>query len=147
MRDRYGLSRGDNEPWELQSICFVQHLLKCGRPFVRIGYKTGGAFIFFETIILKNLTTMIILLVICVMIWVVWGIMFDPEPNLGPVERAIKHPGRWSRKVMRGWIEDAKEVISDPDSTEEDREKAMKDIEFFSKYIGEEELMNLRKRA
>jgi hypothetical protein len=47
---------------------------------------------------------------------------------------------------MRGWIEDAKEVISDPDSTDEDREKAMKDIEFFSKYIGEEELMNLRKR-
>ena len=89
---------------------------------------------------------MIILLVICVMIWVVWGIMFDPEPNLGPVERAIKHPGRWSRKVMRGWIEDAKEVISDPDSTDEDREKAMKDIEFFSKYIGKEELMNLRKR-
>ncbi len=90
---------------------------------------------------------MIILLVICVMIWVVWGIMFDPEPNLGPVERAIKHHGRWSRKVMRGWIEDAEAVLRDPDSTDEDKEKAMRDIEVFSKYIGEEELMNLRKRA
>ena len=87
---------------------------------------------------------MIILLVICVVIWVVYGAMFDPEPELGPVERAIKHPGRWSKKVMRGWIEDAEAVLRDPDSTDEDREKAMRDIEVFSKYIGEEELMNLR---
>jgi hypothetical protein len=72
------------------------------------------------------------------MIWVVWGAMFDPEPNLGPVERAIKHPGRWSKKVMRGWIEDAREVLIDPDSTEEEKEKAMRDIEIFSKYVKEE---------
>ena len=81
---------------------------------------------------------MIILLVICVMIWVVWGIIFDPEPNLGPVERAIKHPGKWSRKVMSGWIEDAKEVLVDPESTEEEKEKAMRDIEVFSRYVKEE---------
>jgi hypothetical protein len=72
------------------------------------------------------------------MIWVAWGIIFDPEPNLGPVERAIKHPGRWSKKVMRGWIEDAREVLIDPDSTEEEKEKAMRDIEVFSKYVKEE---------
>ena len=81
---------------------------------------------------------MIILLVICVMIWVVWGITFDPEENLGPVEKAIKHPGKWSRKVMSGWIEDAREVLIDPDSTEEEKEKAMRDIEVFSKYVKEE---------
>ena len=81
---------------------------------------------------------MIILLVICVIIWVVWGAMFDPEPNLGPVERAIKHPGKWSRRVMSGWIEDAKEVLTDPESTEEEKEKAMRDIEVFSKYVKEE---------
>ena len=78
---------------------------------------------------------MIILLVICVMIWVVWGIMFDPEPNLGPVEHAIKHPGRWSRKVITGWIEDAEEILKDPDSTSEEKEKAMKDIDYFSRLI------------
>ena len=72
------------------------------------------------------------------MIWVVWGIIFDPEPNLGPVERAIKHPGKWSRKVMSGWIEDAKEVLVDPESTEEEKEKAMRDIEVFSRYVKEE---------
>jgi hypothetical protein len=81
---------------------------------------------------------MIILLVICVMIWVVWGAMFDPEENLGPVERAIKHPGKWSRKVMSGWIEDARKVLIDPDSTEEEKEKAMRDIEVFSRYVKEE---------
>ena len=90
---------------------------------------------------------MIILIVIAVVVWLVWGIMFDPEPNLGPVERAIKHPGRWFNKVMRGWIEDAEEVLRDPDSTDEDKEKAIRDIEVFSKYIGKEELMKLRKRA
>lgn len=89
---------------------------------------------------------MIILLVICVMIWVVWGIMFDPEPELGPVERAMKHPGRWSRKVMCGWIEDAEEVLRDPLSTDEEKEKAMRDIEVFSQFIGKDELKELRKR-
>jgi hypothetical protein len=64
--------------------------------------------------------------------------MFDPEPNLGPVERAIKHPGKWSRKVMSGWIEDAREVLTDPESTEEEKEKAMRDIEVFSRYVKEE---------
>ena len=78
---------------------------------------------------------MILLLVICAVIWFVWGAAFDSEPNKGPVERAISHPGRWSKKVMRGWIEDAKEVLHDPDSTDEEREKAMKDIDFFSKYV------------
>jgi len=78
---------------------------------------------------------MIILLVICVAIWFVWGAMFDPEPNLGPVERAIKHPGRWSRKVITGWIEDAEEILKDPDSTGEEKEKAMKDIDYFSRLI------------
>ena len=78
---------------------------------------------------------MIILIVIAVVVWVVWGIMFDPEPNLGPVERAIKHPGKWSRKVITGWIEDAEEILKDPDSTSEEKEKAMKDIDYFSRLI------------
>lgn len=89
---------------------------------------------------------MILVIGMAVLVWFLWGAAFDPEKKKGQVEKAISHPGRWSRKVMHGWIEDAKEVISDPDSTDEDREKAMKDIEFFSKYIGEEELKNLRRR-
>ena len=78
---------------------------------------------------------MILLTIIAVIIWIVWGIMFDPEPNLGPVERAIKHPGRWSRKVITGWIEDAEEILRDPGSTSEEKEKAMKDIDYFSGLI------------
>ena len=81
---------------------------------------------------------MILVIGIALLIWFLWGAMFDPEENLGPVEKAIKHPGKWSRKVMSGWIEDAKEVISDPDSTEEEKEKAMRDIEVFSRYVKEE---------
>ena len=88
---------------------------------------------------------MIILLVTCAVIWILWGIMFDPEPELGPVERAIKHPGRWSKRVMYNWIMDAEEVLKDPMSTKEEKEKAMRDIDVFSQFIGEE-LMNLRKR-
>ena len=78
---------------------------------------------------------MIILLVIAVVVWIVWGIIFDPEPELGPVERAIKHPGKWSRKVITGWIEDAEAVLRDPDSTSEEKEKAVKDIDYFSGLI------------
>jgi hypothetical protein len=76
---------------------------------------------------------MILLLTICVAIWFLWGAAFDSKKV--PVERAIRHPGRWSKKVMRGWIADAEEVLRDPNSTEEEREKAMKDIDFFSRYV------------
>ena len=81
---------------------------------------------------------MILVIGIALLVWFLWGVMFDPEPNLGPVERAIKHPGKWSRRVMSGWIEDARKVLIDPDSTEEEKEKAMRDIEVFSKYVKEE---------
>jgi hypothetical protein len=81
---------------------------------------------------------MILVIGIALLVWFLWGAMFDPEENLGPVEKAIKHPGKWSRKVMSGWIEDAKEVLIDPESTEEEKEKAMRDIEVFSKYVKEE---------
>ena len=78
---------------------------------------------------------MILVIGIAILVWFVWGAIFDPESKKGPVEKAISHPGRWSKKVMRGWIEDAREVLRDPDSTEEDREKALMDINFFSKYV------------
>jgi hypothetical protein len=39
---------------------------------------------------------------------------------------------------MSGWIEDARKVLIDPDSTEEEKEKAMRDIEVFSRYVKEE---------
>jgi hypothetical protein len=81
---------------------------------------------------------MILVIGIALLVWFLWGAMFDPEENLGPVEKAIKHPGKWSRKVMSGWIEDAREVLIDPESTEEEKEKAMRDIEVFSKYVKEE---------
>jgi hypothetical protein len=81
---------------------------------------------------------MILVIGIAILVWFLWGIIFDSEENLGPVEKAIKHPGKWSRKVMRNWIEDAREVLIDPDSTEEEKEKAMKDIEVFSRYVKEE---------
>jgi len=81
---------------------------------------------------------MILVIGIALIVWFLWGAMFDPEENLGSVEKAIKHPGKWSRRVMSGWIEDAKEVLTDPESTEEEKEKAMRDIEFFSKYVKEE---------
>ena len=81
---------------------------------------------------------MILVIGIALLVWFLWGAVFDPEPNLGPVERAIKHPGKWSRKVMSGWIEDARKVLIDPDSTEEEKEKAMRDIEVFSRYVKEE---------
>lgn len=87
---------------------------------------------------------MIILLVIAVVVWILWGIMFDPEPELGPVERAIKHPGRWSKRVMYNWIMDAEEVLKDPMSTKEEKEKAMRDIDVFSQFIGKDELEVLR---
>ena len=81
---------------------------------------------------------MILVIGIALLVWFLWGAMFDPEENLGPVEKAIKHPGKWSRRVMSGWIEDAREVLIDPESTEEEKEKAMRDIEVFSKYVKEE---------
>ena len=81
---------------------------------------------------------MILVIGIALLVWFLWGAMFDPEENLGPVEKAIKHPGKWSRRVMNGWIEDAREVLMDPESTEEEKEKAMRDIEVFSKYVKEE---------
>ena len=81
---------------------------------------------------------MILVIGIALLAWFLWGAMFDPEENLGPVEKAIKHPGKWSRKVMSGWIEDARKVLIDPDSTEEEKEKAMRDIEVFSRYVKEE---------
>ena len=81
---------------------------------------------------------MILVIGIALLVWFLWGAMFDPEENLGPVEKAIKHPGKWSRRVMSGWIEDAREVLTDPESTEEEKEKAMRDIEVFSKYVKEE---------
>lgn len=81
---------------------------------------------------------MILVIGIALLVWFLWGAMFDPEENLGPVEKAIKHPGKWSRKVMSGWIEDARKVLIDPDSTEEEKEKAMRDIEVFSRYVKEE---------
>jgi len=120
------------EDWPSPGRCFYIHFYHKDK-------------IIFETK-LKNNKDMILVIGMAVLVWFLWGAAFDPEEKKGRVEKAISHPGRWSKKVMRGWIEDAKEVISDPDSTDEDREKAMKDIEFFSKYIGEEELMNLRKR-
>ena len=90
---------------------------------------------------------MILVIGIAVLVWFLWGAAFDSEKKKGRVEKAISHPGRWFNKVMRGWIEDAEEVLRDPDSTDEDKEKAIRDIEVFSKYIGKEELMKLRKRA
>lgn len=81
---------------------------------------------------------MILVIGIALLVWFLWGAMFDPEENLGPVEKAIKHPGKWSRRVMSGWIEDAREVLIDPESTEEEKEKAMRDIEVFSRYVKEE---------
>jgi hypothetical protein len=87
-----------------------------------------------------NLTTMglIISLVTVSLIWFIWGAVLDPETDKGPVEKAISHPGRWSRQVMKNWIEDAKEVLIDPRSTEEERTKALRDIEVFSKFVREE---------
>lgn len=90
---------------------------------------------------------MIILICMAVLIWVIWGIMFDPEPELGPVERAIKHPGRWSKRVMCNWIKDAEEVLKDPLSTDEEKEKAMRDIDVFSRFIGKDELEVLRREG
>lgn len=78
---------------------------------------------------------MIVLLVTALIIWFVWGAIFDPEDQLGPVEKAIRHPGKWSTKVITGWIEDAENVLKDPMSTNEEKEKAMKDIEYFSGLI------------
>lgn len=90
---------------------------------------------------------MILVICIAVLVYFVWGALFDSESKKGPIEKAISHPGRWPRKILRGWIEDAKEVLIDPDSTEEDREKAMLDIKVFSKYIGDEKLIEeLRKK-
>ena len=89
---------------------------------------------------------MIVLIITCAVIWFLWGAAFDPEDKKGRVERALSHPSRWSKKVMRGWIEDAEEVLRDPDSTDEEREKAMRDIEVFSQFIGKDELKELRKR-
>ena len=79
---------------------------------------------------------MIVLITICVLIWFVWGTLFDPEPKLGPVERVLRHPGRWSRRVIEGWIKDAEDVLRDPASSEEEKEKAMIDIDYFSGLIG-----------
>lgn len=89
---------------------------------------------------------LIILLVTVSLIWIVWGAAFDPEEKKGRVEKAISHPGRWSKRVMYNWIMDAEEVLKDPMSTKEEKEKAMRDIDVFSQFIGKEELMNLRKR-
>ena len=54
---------------------------------------------------------MILVIGMAVLVWFLWGAAFDPEEKKGRVEKAISHPGRWSRKVMRGWIEDAEEVL------------------------------------
>lgn len=90
---------------------------------------------------------MIILLVTCAVIWVIWGAAFDPEPKKGRVERAISHPGRWSKRVMCGWIVDAEEVLHDPMSTEEEKEKAMRDIDVFSRFVGKEDLAKFRREG
>jgi len=75
---------------------------------------------------------MILLFIICLLVWFIWGAMFDPEESKGRVEKAIRHPGRWSTRVLEGWVKDAEEVLRDPASNDEDREKAMKDIELFT---------------
>ena len=79
---------------------------------------------------------MIILLAIVVLVWWIWGAIFDPEPNLGRVEKALRHPGRWSTMVIEGWIKDAEEVLKDPASSDEEREAAMLDIDRFSEILG-----------
>jgi hypothetical protein len=78
---------------------------------------------------------MILVIGMAVLVWFLWGAAFDPEEKKGRVEKAISHPGRWSRKVITGWIEDAEEILKDPDSTSEEKEKAMKDIDYFSRLI------------
>ena len=90
---------------------------------------------------------MIILICMALLIWFLWGAMFDPEPNKGRVERAISHPGRWSKRVMYSWIVDAEEVLKDPMSTKEEKEKAMRDIDVFSQFIGKDELELLRREG
>jgi hypothetical protein len=90
---------------------------------------------------------MILVIGMAVLVWFLWGAAFDPEPNKGRVERAISHPGRWSKRVMCGWIEDAKEVLKDPLSTEEEKEKAMRDIDAFSQFVSKEELAEFRREG
>ena len=90
---------------------------------------------------------MIILICMALLIWFSWGAMFDPEEKKGRVEKAISHPGRWSKRVMCGWIKDAEEVLKDPMSTKEEKEKAMRDIDAFSQFVGEDDLAKFRREG
>ena len=88
---------------------------------------------------------MIILIGVALLIWFLWGAAFDPEEKKGRVEKAIGHPGRWSKRVMCSWIKDAEEVLKDPMSTEEEKEKAMRDIDVFSRFVGKDDLAEFRR--
>jgi hypothetical protein len=78
---------------------------------------------------------MVVLVIICVLIWFLWGAAFDPTDKKGRVERVIAHPKRYSRAVMRKWIQEAEDVLLDPDATDKERADAIRDIDTFSRYL------------
>lgn len=85
-----------------------------------------------ENVLFLKRIIMILVLSIAVLVWFIWGALFDHEEKLGPVEKVIRHPGRCTKNLLTKWIKDAEDVLKDPNSTEEQRERAMKDIEYFS---------------
>ena len=82
---------------------------------------------------------MIVLAIICLLVWFVWGAAFDPKDKRGRVESAIRNPRRFSRAIMEKWVKEAKDVLMDPTSSMKDKEKAIRDIDVFSS------LMNRRR--
>jgi hypothetical protein len=84
---------------------------------------------------LKNNKDMILVIGMAVLIWFLWGAAFDPTDKKGRVERVIAHPKRYSRAVMRKWIQEAEDVLLDPDATDKERADAIRDIDTFSRYL------------
>ena len=78
---------------------------------------------------------MIVLIIMCVLVWFLWGAAFDPTDKKGRIERVIAHPKRYSRAVMTKWIQEAEDVLLDPNSTDKERADAIRDIDTFSKFL------------
>ena len=70
-----------------------------------------------------------IIVLICILIWKGWGVVFDGKPN------PIKEIKVSSRNRLQRWLHEAEEVLRNPDSSVQQREDAIRDIEYFSRVL------------